>query len=211
MANIDNLELNYFKETKTLSFGQRVSYVIEKQGISKAWVAEKLGISKQGLNYLLKHSTTPRFVDELAELLKLNPDWLETGDGNSSALNHIKSKNSFLIPLFSNNDIHNNGVKEVATIEFSGYEGGIFTAFKITDNSNFPPYINGSILIFDAIKIPENNNHVLLNIGNEIFVRQYLRDGDNICFKSISNEHKTFINPTAKILGVLIEARYKVL
>ena len=54
-------------------FGTRVEFLLQKQGISKNWVADKLGITKQALNYLLKHSVKPKYVPILAEILKVNP------------------------------------------------------------------------------------------------------------------------------------------
>ena len=84
-----------------------------------------------------------------------------------------------------------------------------FTAFRLSDDSNFPPFIEGSILIFDKSKEPTTDDYVLIIIENELYVRQYSMDGFNSCYKASNNKYKTFINPKVILLGVLIEARYQ--
>lgn len=213
MTTTDNLGINCLKSFENLMFGQRVAYVIETRGLSKAWVAEKLGISKQALNYLLKHSINPKFVDEFAELLKLDPKWLETGEGSPS----IRTKDTqqpvaTSIPIITKAELLSsaNPSKSKETIDFSRSNIETFTAYKLEDDSNFPPFIEGSILIFDTKKQPGNEDFVLSIIENDVFVRQYLVDGNNICYKAVNGGHKTFINPKATLLGVLVEARYQI-
>lgn len=214
MTTTDNLGIDRLKNVESLMFGQRVAYVIETSGLSKAWIAEKLGISKQALNYLLKHSVNPKFVDEFAELLKIDPHWLETGEGSPSirTKEHLQSTAATL-PVITKADLltHTKSFgKNKESIEFSRGNAEAFTAYKLEDDSNFPPFIEGSILIFDTKKRPDNEDYVLLIIENDVFVRQYLVDGDNICYKAGNGGHKTFINPKAKLLGVLVEARYQI-
>ena len=213
MTTTDNLGINCLKSFENLMFGQRVAYVIETRGLSKAWVAEKLGISKQALNYLLKHSINPKFVDEFAELLKLDPKWLETGEGSPS----IRTKETqhpagTAIPIITKAEFLSptSPSESRETIDFARNNIETFTAYKLEDDSNFPPFIEGSILIFDTKKQPGNEDFVLSIIENDVFVRQYLVDGNNICYKAGNGGHKTFINPKATLLGVLVEARYQI-
>lgn len=214
MTTTGNLGINCLKNSENLMFGQRVAYVIETSGLSKAWIAEKLGISKQALNYLLKHSINPKFVDEFAELLKLDPKWLETGEGNPSIRSKENRQSTIMtLPVITKSELlthTRSSGKNRETVEFSRANPETFTAYKLEDNSNFPPFIEGSILIFDTQKLPNNEDFVLSIIENNVFVRQYLVDGDNICYKAGNGGHKTFINPTARLLGVLVEARYQV-
>lgn len=214
MTTTDNLRINGLKNFENLMFGQRVAHVIESNGLSKAWIAEKLGISKQALNYLLKHSINPKFVDEFAELLKLDPKWLETGEGSPSIrTKENQQSTAATIPVITKTELLSHtksSNKHRETIEFSRGNTEAFTAYKLEDDSNFPPFIEGSILIFDTKKQPSNEDFVLSIIENDVFVRQYLVDGDNICYKAGNGGHKTFINPTAKLLGVLVEARYQI-
>lgn len=190
------------------TFGQRIEYIITNQGISKAWVADKLGISKQGLNYLLKNANKPKFIDEIAELLKINPVWIETGEGQPWVDFRERTLEKKL-PVLTQSNFE--GTKLGAFqeyISFSGIEKTI--AFRLEDASNFPPFVCNSILLFDTEKIPKNEDYVLIEIENNIYVRQVLIDDFNICYQSSSVQYKTFINPKSfKILGVLFEARYQ--
>ena len=215
MAPVNHLEMNYLKNVDDLMFGQRVAFIIESKGVSKAWIAEKLGISKQALNYLLRHSTKPKFVDEFAELLDVNPEWLETGAGTASNKNHTTTTSLDIntIPVRTKAELINSTEKfedHRETIDFARDNAKHVIAYKLDDNSNFPPFIQGSILIFDTKKQPVNGDYVLLIIEGDVFVRQYLVDGKNHCYKASSGDHKTFINPTADLLGVLFEARYQI-
>ena len=215
MATANNLEINYAKNFDDLMFGQRVAFIIESKGVSKAWIADKLGISKQALNYLLRHSTKPKFVDEFAELLELSPEWLETGIGRPSINNNVSiaSQGAHTIPVRTKTELINSTEDLEAhkeSIDFSRDNAKHVIAYKLDDNSNFPPFIQGSILIFDTKKQPVNGDYVLLIIEGDVFVRQYLVDGKNSCYKASSGDHKTFINPTAELLGVLFEARYQI-
>ena len=200
------------KNTEGLLFGERISYVIESRGLSKAWIAEKLGISKQALNYLLKHASKAKFVDELADLLQMNPQWIETGEG-TPWLTGAGVNTSNTIKVFTKFELLNQKVDpqtKQSFIDFSDSYASQVIAYQLNDNSNFPPFIQHSILIFNTQKKPENEDYVLTIIENDVFVRQYLIDGNITCYKASSGEHKTFINPTAIVLGVLIEARYKI-
>lgn len=213
MTATDNLGVNYLKNFENQMFGQRVASVIETRGLSKSWIAEKLGISKQALNYLLKHSINPKFVDEFAELLKVDPKWLETGEGSPS----IRAKETLqlgatTIPIITKDELLTPTKrldKNRETVDFSWGNVETFTAYKLEDDSNFPPFIEGSILIFDTQKQPGNEDFVLSVIENDVFVRQYLVDGKNICYKASNSRHKTFINPKTTIIGVLVEVRYQ--
>lgn len=213
MTATDNLGINCLKSFENLMFGQRVASIIETRGLSKSWIAEKLGISKQALNYLLKHSINPKFVDEFAELLKVDPKWLETGEGSPS----IRAKETLQLGATTILIITKDELltptkrldKNRETVDFSRGNVETFTAYKLEDDSNFPPFIEGSILIFDTQKQPGNEDFVLSVIENDVFVRQYLVDGKNICYKASNSRHKTFINPKTTIIGVLVEVRYQ--
>lgn len=213
MTSFDALIIENPQNAEAMIFGSRIAYAIEKNGLSKAWIADRLGISKQALNYLLKHATKPKFVDELAEILNLNPEWVEKGVGTPRARHKIISSQINKIPLLTKDILlkkTKDSWREQNTVEFSNANTENFIAYPLDDNSNFPPFIQGSILIFDITKQPKNEDYVLLIIENEAMVRQYLVDGNNICYKASDVGHKTFINPNAELMGVLVEARYQI-
>jgi hypothetical protein len=204
MTSLDNTGI----QSSNMAFGQRIAHFIETRGIAKTWVAERLGISRQALNYLLNHSVKPKFVDEFAEILEISPQWIETGIGEPIVK---KAKPTHIqLPVLNNAVLLGKASASTSpTLDFVCSGENTFTAYKLEDDSNFPPFIESSILIFNTKKLPLSQDYVLLKIGEDIFVRQYLIDGDDICFKAGNPSHKTFINPQATILGVLTEVRYQ--
>ena len=120
-----------------MAFGQRIAYIIETLGISKAWVAERLGVSKQALNYLLKHSIKPKFVDEFAELLGLDPQWIEHGAGTPSLKENRPVKRTNLPVLTSAMLLGPEGMHSgKSEIEFSHHPAETYTAYKLVDGQN---------------------------------------------------------------------------
>lgn len=208
MTNSENASVHYLQNIEKLSFGQRIAYIIETRGISKAWVAERLGISKQALNYLLKHSIKPKFVDEFAELLQLDPKWLEEGIG-TPLVNTKRTLVNTRLPIVTKATLLGQAGGKKGTIDFTHHHMEAYIAYKLEDDANFPPFIAESILIFNTEKPPIHEDYVLFKIEDEVFVRQYLIDGKDICYRASNSLHKTFINPKTMILGVLVEVRYQ--
>ncbi len=198
------------EEVQHLTCGQRLSKIIDSRGLSKAWVAEKLNISKQALNYILKHSAKPKYIDELAVLLELNPVWLKTGIGLPQQKPNIQQVST--IPIIPKDMLSHpcsiNYTYDV--IEFiSNTNINNFFAYRLDDESNFPPFMQNSILIFDSTKHPNHGEYVLIVIKEDIYVRQYIIEENNIYYRSTNTTHKIFVNSEVKIMGVLYEARFK--
>lgn len=211
MTSFNNPGVQSLQNFESLAFGQRIAYVIDARGISKAWVAERLGVSRQALNYLLKHSVKPKFIDEFAELLELDPKWLEDGVGAPLVKSRAVIANKQL-PVATKSALLGQidpSYNPRGTIDFTHQHIEAFTAYKLEDDSNFPPFIEGSILIFNKEKNPVHQDYVLFTLGDDVFVRQYLIDGGDICYKASNSQYKTFINPKTTILGVLVEVRYQ--
>lgn len=208
MTLSENINIQSLEQFDNMLFGERINYIIELRGISKTWIAERLGISRQALNYLLRHSIKPKFIDEFAELLGLSPQWIEHGIGDPFLKNTTSAKR-IRLPILNHKSLKASVHDVQQPIDFTHYSDDTFLAYKLEDDSNFPPFIEGSILIFNTKKQAVSQDYLLLKINQEVFVRQYLIDGENICFKANNALHKTFINPHATILGVLIEVRYQ--
>lgn len=215
---------NYFEElllkgtiTEQLRFGDRIEFLIEKRGISKNWLAQKMGISKQALNYLIKHSTKAKYIDSIAEILSANPSWIEFGTGDpffieadlqKAQVSKLRVYDSNAT-LFTLKEKHQDIGQEF--IEFKDMPISNYIAYLISDDSLFPPFIDGSVLIFDKKKPPSNGDYVLLAIGDRqsLIARKYSKDGDSICFQSNNPNYQSLNGVDAVILGVLIEARYQ--
>lgn len=218
--------VNFFDDSIALDlpsakmrFGERVEFLIEKKGVSRLWIADRLGITKQALNYLLKHASKPKFIDELAELMEANPSWIEFGEGvpfNNSIKNigsgssklEIHDSTSILSVFKGSRSDH-----QQELMDYSNENIENIVAYKIPNDSLFPPFMENTILIFDGKKIPSNGDYVLIIIdeNESVLVRQYSQDGNDVYFLSKNSAYKSLVNIKASIIGVLIEARYKLL
>ncbi|MBA4155751.1 helix-turn-helix transcriptional regulator, partial [Flavobacterium sp.] len=180
-----NIEAELYQNLPVSQFGERISRIIEMRGLSKAWIAEQLGISKQALNYLLKHSPKPKFIDELAELLEVSPEWLEYGV-DTQAMEEEKKSSISKLYILSEHDILKEKLSknEGNHIDFINKKIEDYLAFQLADNSNFPPFIKNSILIFDTKKKPTHTDYVLIIIEDKVHVRQFLVDGTDVCYQA---------------------------
>src|ERR1700735_1444031 len=79
MSFIDVLKIEETIAGEDVDFGERILMTLEYQRRSKSWLAEQIGISKQAINYLLKHSSNPKYVNEIAGALEVSPEWLLSG------------------------------------------------------------------------------------------------------------------------------------
>lgn len=196
-------------------FKDRLSYLIESKGISKSWLAEKLGISRQALNYLLKHSNKPKYVDEISDILDISPQWLETGEG-TVRLNKNTESGLCKIPVINDetSSQYINGV-DVGCSEYILIDGNQenFIAFKISNDSIFPPFIEGTILVFDKnIKYKHGDYLLISDKDNNFFVRKVIIEaGREKYVPSSTDLYESFSKKdSVKILGTLVQSQYNV-
>ena len=191
-----------------LSFGERIHFLIETQGLSKRWVSDRLGITKQAFNYLLKHASKPKYIDGLAELLHANPAWITSGQGTAFHDPEPKSKrhrlkihdDHSLLSIIQQNQAcaeWSEGDKH-DFIDYPEGEPHTFFAYKIQNDSLFPPFIENTIFIFEKNKSPIHSDYVLTLIQQN--------DAHHLEIKAYTHhEHEKTEN---SIVGVLVEARY---
>ena len=217
MVTIFKNSIDILNAQKT-TFRERIEFLIEKRGISKLWLADRLGITKQALNYLIKHSTKPKYIDDLAEIMHANPEWIELGVGLPFENYNLKRKPNDIVNLkiYDSQSIisYCNGDEELSNqfqyIDYKHENPEGFFAFRIQNDSIFPPFLENTVLIFDKNKKPSNGDYVLIitQPNSSVLVRQYSKDGDDIYYHSKNKDYKNLVNIDATILGVLIEARY---
>lgn len=195
---------------KDIGFGGRILLVLEQQRRSKLWLAEQIGISKQAINYLLKRSSTPKYVNEIAAALEISPEWLMFGKGSQQV---ISEKNSGIIqiPILSSQDLpsfikNKNISTEYTHISQSAASPACY-ATMLEDSSMEPIFSQGTLLIFNPDLTPKNGDYVIFSHDDGIFFRQYFVDGKVIFLKAVDTMYQTFKNDGVVILGVLIESR----
>jgi SOS-response transcriptional repressor LexA len=192
-------------------FGERIAMLLQQQKRSKAWLANKIGLSKQALNYLLNSSAKPKYVNEISAALEANPEWLRTGKGTFLILSN-DDQGIRQIPLLNIEAIgkaDQEKIKSLGTVTADqAYPSSCF-AVKLENTSMEPTFNQGSILIFDPSKKPRSGDFVVFSVeaSGQVFFRQYYSDGDDIYLKSVDTMYKNFKNEPITIHGVLIESR----
>jgi len=204
-----------FQETtfaKRSEYWEKISLILKQQGKSKAWLANKIGISKQAINYLINHSSTPKYMNEIASVLEINPEWLLLNKGPQQ-LNLEKNTGIIDIPILAWNDI-GNFIKQKATLlakEFThlSVTAGSSQCFAtVLENSSMEPlFSHGSLLIFNPDIIPQNSDYIIFSDKQNIFFRQYFIEGKEIYLKTFDVLYKAFTINEIMIFGVLIESR----
>lgn len=199
---ISNDGLENADATEELNFGERVNFLIKKRGVTKRWLAENLGITKQALNYLINHASKPKYLDPLSELLKANPAWIEFGKGEPFIPSLPRKEKEY----FSKLRIHNFETLTAAIrheepernydfIEYTQDNTKDFIAYQIEDDSLFPPFMEKTILIFDRGRSPKEDDYALI----------FFKEKNSFSIELYSP--KT-ISVNMEIVAVLVEARY---
>jgi hypothetical protein len=200
------------KTLKCLS--DRLNFALEVTKISKAELARMINVKPQTIQYLCSTSAeSSKFTFELAHALGINFEWLAVGKGDihdaeAQPTEHKDSvKNLPLYTIDTLRDVLKNSLFDRA-IHADSFQ------FELQDQSMWPRFSQGTLLIFSRI-IPEKNGS---------FVLVYLNAIDDIIFREIKelNGKKMLVpfnsslfkeidlQESDKILGVLTEARWRI-
>jgi SOS-response transcriptional repressor LexA len=206
--NIESVNITDTSIRQPTEFGERILLLLKQQGRSQDWLAKKIGLSKQALYYQIYNGSKPRYVNDIALALDVNPEWLETGQGGMVKLvdDNLGVRH---VPLFS---MLATAKPEADPLDFipvlSSYPNSSF-AVRLENPSMEPKFAMGSILIFDAKQKPRSGDYIIfvLSDTDEVFFRQYFLDGKDIYLNSVDTTYKSFRNPKMKIIGVLLESR----
>lgn len=193
------------------SFSQRIELILNQQKRNKVWLAEKIGISKQAMNYILNKSGKPKYIMEIADALGVNPEWLASGQGCFT----IQFNNQYgvrQIPLFDLSNFMEANPKNLETAEQVSIDPSYPPeCFAIQlDNTSMEPYFNqNSILIFDPSRQAKNGDYVIFSLenSNKSLFRQYFSDGSDTYLKAIDPMYNSIKNKNIIIQGILIESR----
>ena len=215
--SVSSSGVEILKDNQNIKFCDRIDFLIESRGVSKSWVASKLGITKQALNYLIKHASKPKHVDAFAEILHANPSWIEFGEGRPYKNDRIEEKKNTLtkLKIFDSTSVvsfikGNTSEGAYDLIDYPEGNAEDFIAYRIKNDSLFPPFLENTVLIFKKNKPPVTGDYVLITLKEDdsVLVRQYSKDGQDIYFNPKNLTYKSLINVDAVIIGVLVEARY---
>ena len=192
-----------------VSFGDRVIQVLREQRRTKVWLAEQVGISKQNLNYVLRHANTPRHVAEIAESLGVQKTWLITGIGNKQKSSRHPYTKIPVLPLQVDSD-HISKICERTKylISDTSIDAACF-ALKVRNDSMEPEFKPGSYLIFDPNKPMRESCFVCMSLKHKpgLLFRQFHSEGDDVYFSAFNDMYRVIRNEPYIIHGVLVENR----
>lgn len=206
-------ELKREKQKRAQEFHARVEKLLETRGCSKAWLAKELGISRQALNHVLKHSMKPKFVSEIAVIFNVNPIWLGSGEGET----YIDSDSPIhRIPVYTLQDVlsEDTNIAELESSEkilFKDMDGHTYFAVIFKGCPSMAErFEEDSILIFDKDKTPENKNFVIADTDEEGRVlRQFYGEKNTVLLKTLDPDYKSIKSENCAVLGTLVEARIR--
>jgi phage repressor protein C with HTH and peptisase S24 domain len=172
--------------------GNRIKELLDKKDMSQAELARQVGTKQQTISYIVRGdsaSQTSRYTNKIAGVLGVNPQWLQTGEGNiydaivphifpsrvtgSTQINILSSKE---IPKFLLNEPFEIAgllmidllVKEAVTT------AEIAFAFEIEDDSMAPQFAKGDVVVVDRVIEPIPGDYVIaMTHDQEILFRRY--------------------------------------
>lgn len=174
--------------TKELdSVSKRLKHVIETLGVKQSHMAEKLGISPAGLNYILNNDVKfSKNAKKMAGYLKINEHWLQTGEGEAYQEN--TSIVTYQIPLYYPDQLRlffqSKGSLSLKSNTFfittTAYEKKTLAIYN-TENNFSPKFEIGDMLAFEQTQ----------NFSDGEILLVYCASSDNIFLKTgfyIGNE-----------------------
>lgn len=209
MSITDTLSVNV--ATTQEGFNSRVLATLKAQRKTKTWLAKEIGVSKQAMNYLLHHSSVPKYINEIAKALAVTPEWLLFGRGarfsRTSDVNKIME-----VPIFDMQNIctfikdRDINIARSFTPMLLPPFGDVFAV--ILDSTSMEPlFTHGTVLFFNASYTAHNADYVLFSKDNTAFFRQFFIDGKDVYLKAADPMFQPFTGNDITIYGVLIESR----
>ncbi|NKB77625.1 MAG: helix-turn-helix domain-containing protein [Gammaproteobacteria bacterium] len=189
-----------------MELGQRAKQRREELGLTQDQVAKFIGVSQEAVNLMEKRdSRSNRNVVKLAEILRVDPNWLTTGQGIPSSDGGKLSESSItqLVPIAPWEDLKewlSDRPSNSQTIPTTHPPDNAF-ALEIKDNS----MVSSSFPSFPERHFIVCSEHALIEDGDYVVVEQ---NGIVIFRKLVSS--KTMLQPsnpqwpTEKFTGVII-------
>lgn len=210
-----------------MSIAIRVKSRREALGLTQVELAEKVGTSQQSIEQLENGKTKrPRYLPELARVLLVSIEWLLDGNNDNNVSKTQSSEKRNRYPLISwvtagewQEAIEAYNLKDID----EWYESDIHImgdAFwlRVEGDSMTSPVgqsiPEGHMVLVDTGREPKNGSLVIAKLtdANEATFKKLIIDGGNKYLKGLNpNWPMTPINGNCKIIGVVIEARVRLI
>lgn len=212
---------------KTLA--ERLISIREKKGFTQLQLSELSGVSQQLIHKIESGKTKKTsFILQLAIALKVNPQWLQFGEGSPDFLaSSYFGNNLIFIPVIewvqidrfldisAQEELENSISKRIAIISHDYCIDKRCFALKVNSDAMVLPspnkhnLFNGDIVVINPDYHPEPNNLVLCRIQNDYQIRQYIKDGTNEYLRIFNQDYPdtyiSFDHNTMAIVGIIIK------
>ena len=204
--------------------GNRIRQALQTKGISQAELARRIGVKQQTISYLCamdSPATTTRYATKIAQVLGVNPAWLQTGEGDpDNPVVHVVVEGVEVlfrrVPLFKVVDSLLRYLKgkpakaaSVGIITNLTVSDRVF-AVEVTDSSMAPIFESGDRVVFDPEIKPEPGDYVLALVSEMPVLRKFrMKTGGVYELAPMNADWPTLTSSeeSITILGVMVEHR----
>lgn len=161
------------------SVSKRLRHIVDTLGVKQSHMAEKLGISPSGLNYILNSNVKfSKNAKKIADYLNVNEQWLETGQGDIYEEN--TSIKTYKIPTYYPDQLklsyRSQQTKKITANDFfisrTPYQNGAISIY-ITEANFAPKFEISDVIVFEHVDTFEDGEILLV----------YLAEKNAICLK----------------------------
>ncbi|CAB4195629.1 COG2932 Predicted transcriptional regulator [uncultured Caudovirales phage] len=211
-----------------LSMGIRIKNLLVKTDMSQAELARRVGTKQQTISYIVRGSSssqTSRYTNKIAGVLGVNPQWLQTGEGNIydaivPTIFPSRITGSTQVPILSPEEIPKyllNEKFEVAgllmidtLVAEAVTTAEISFAFEVNDDSMSPQFVRGDVVVIDrAIEAVPGDYVIAMTAEQDILFRRFRtkRAGFELVPENKDWEVVDSQDNGAVVYGVMVEHR----
>lgn len=208
---------------KTKTFSERLNLCLDKLGFPPKnygriqLLADMVGLSHRGAGKWVSGQSSPPSgkFSSLAKQLQVNEAWLRTGEGFmcsqdlTQVLEHSQLDMLQEVPLYSQSQVLHRQPSHTQNLTCRLPYKSDFFAINLMSEAMSPRFPSGSILIFDALAIPNDGDFVLVSDADypDPIFRQYLLSAEQIFLYAYNPKFERISSKSGhRILGKLAQA-----
>ena len=202
--------------------GARIRRVLEEKKLTQSQLARLVGVKQQTISYICSPdspATTSRYATKIAQVLGVNPAWLQSGEGDQfDPMVRIELEGVLLsvvrVPLLAPSDVVafvQSGDNKNKRVMMTDSEVGKGTfAMEIEGESMSPSFKQGDRVVIDPTLAAEPGDFVAAHIGGAVTFRKFRQKEAGIFELVPLNNGWPTVNSKEtdiKLLGVMAEHR----
>jgi SOS-response transcriptional repressor LexA len=203
--------------------GARIRQVLSEKNLTQAQLARLVGVKQQTISYICatdSPASTSRYATKIAEVLGVNPSWLQSGEGGQHDPSvRIEMEGVELtvhrVPLVANRDVPALLEGKDAFVKKAGLmtdaKAGLRAfAVEIEGDSMRPLFRPGDRIVVDPDLTPEPGDFVVAQVQGAVTFRKYRARADAEFELAPMNDDWPVVksdNDSVKVLGVMVEHR----